>query len=152
MPADAPAYEEDFVAWLDDQARRARRREFDGLDLENIAEELEGMARRDRREIRNRLVILLLHLLKYQFQPRRRSRGWLATMAEPRQRIAGVTEDSPSLASFPVSVLDRCYTDARSRAALETGLPDSVFPQRCPFSPEQVLDPNWLPPRNRADG
>jgi hypothetical protein len=64
-PRDVPTYEEDFVAWLEDQAQHARRGEIDALDLENIAEELEGMARSDRREIRNRLTVLLTHLLKY---------------------------------------------------------------------------------------
>ena len=140
MARNAPAYEQDFVAWLDDQAQRARRGEIDGLDLENIAEELEGMARSDRREIRNRLVVLLIHLLKHQFQPRRRSRGWQATIAEQWQRIVAVIEESPSLATYPESIIDRCYADARLRAALETGLPESLFPERCPFAVEQVLD------------
>ena len=88
-PGNAPSYEGDFVAWLEDQAQRARRGETESLDLENIAEELEGMARSDRREIRNRLTVLLLHLLKHEFQPRRRSRGWRATISEQRQRVAG---------------------------------------------------------------
>jgi len=65
MPRNAPAYEDDFVAWLEDQAQHARRQEIESLDLENIAEELEGMARSDRREIRNRLIVLLVHLLKH---------------------------------------------------------------------------------------
>ena len=82
MSRNAPAYEDDFVAWLEDQAQHARRQEIESLDLENIAEELEGMARSDRREIRNRLIVLLVHLLKHKFQPRRRSRGWRATIAE----------------------------------------------------------------------
>src|SRR5713101_3404833 len=81
-PENTPSYDEDFVAWLEDQARRARRGETGELDLENIAEELEGMARSDRREIRNRLIVLLLHLLKYSVQPKRRSSGWLATIGE----------------------------------------------------------------------
>lgn len=144
MPRNAPAYDQDFVAWLEDQAQHARRRETDALDLDNIAEELEGMARSDRREIRNRLTVLLLHLLKHEFQPRRRSRGWRATIAEQRQRIAAVIEDSPSLQSFPAAILDRCYTDAGSQAALETGLPTTAFPEHCPFSIEHVLDPDWL--------
>lgn len=144
MPRNAPAYEEDFIAWLEDQAQHARRGETESLDLDNIAEELEGMARSDRREIRNRLIVLLLHLLKHAFQPRRRSRGWRATIAEQRQRIAAVIEDSPSLESFPAAILDRCYADARSQAALETGLPVSAFPERCPFPIEHVLDPDWL--------
>jgi hypothetical protein len=145
VPRNAPAYEQDFVAWLEDQAGRARRGETNGLDLDNIAEELEGMARSDRREIRNRLTVLLLHLLKHEFQPRRRSRRWRATIAEQRQRIAAVIEDSPSLQLFPASILDRCYADARSQAALETGLPITAIPGRCPFAIERALDPNWLP-------
>jgi hypothetical protein len=150
--ANAPSYEEDFVAWLEDQARRARRGEAGELDLENIAEELEGVARSDRREIRNRLIVLLIHLLKYSVQPRRRSSNWVATIGEQRSRIATVIDDSPSLKSFPGSILDHCYVDARSRAALETGLPESDFPERCPFGVDQVLDPRWLPPRTRDDG
>ncbi len=145
MPRNVPAYEEDFVAWLEDQAQHARRHETENLDLENIAEELEGMARSDRREIRNRLIVLLVHLLKHKFQPRRRSRGWRATIAEQRQRIAAVIDDSPSLQPFPESIFDRCYTDARLQAALETGLPEAAFPDRCPFSVQDVLDPGWLP-------
>lgn len=145
MPRNAPAYEQDFVAWLEDQAVRARRGETESLDLDNIAEELEGMARSDRREIRNRLTVLLVHLLKHEFQPRRRSRGWRATIAEQRQRIAAVIEDSPSLEPLPAMIMDRCYADARSQAALETGLPSTAFPERCPFAVEQVLAPDWLP-------
>ena len=145
LTRNAPGYEEDFVAWLEDQARRARSGETDGLDLENIAEELEGVARSDRREIRNRLVVLLVHLLKHKFQPRRRSSGWRATIAEQRQRISAVIEDSPSLRSFPGDILDRCYADARSRAILGTGLPETSIPEPCPFSIEHVLDPAWLP-------
>src|SRR5438552_12061293 len=117
MSRNAPAYEDDFVAWLEDQAQHARRQEIESLDLENIAEELEGMARSDRREIRNRLIVLLVRLLKYSGQPRRRSSGWLATMGEQRSRIATVIDDSPSLKSFPGSIMEHCYADARSRAA-----------------------------------
>ena len=144
-PDNAPTYEGDFVAWLEDQARRARRGDTDGLDLDNIAEELEGLARSDRREIRNRLKVLLLHLLKYQFQPRRRTSGWRGTIIEQRRRIAGLIEESPSLQDFPASVLDRCYNEARDDAALETRLPETDFPERCPFPLEQVLDRSWLP-------
>jgi hypothetical protein len=146
----APAYEEDFVAWLEDQAQRARRGETDGLDLENIAEELEGMARSDRREIRNRLTVLLVHLLKYLVQPRRRSSSWLGTIAEQRMQIATVIDDSPSLGTYPLDILDRSYAAARSRAVLETRLPESAFPEGCPFGMEEILDPRWLP--RQAEG
>jgi hypothetical protein len=99
-PGNAVSYEEDFVAWLDDPARRAREGRADGLDLENIAEELEGMARSDRRGLHNRLIVLLIHLLKYSARPKRRSSDWLATIGEQRSRIATVIDDSPSLKSF----------------------------------------------------
>jgi hypothetical protein len=144
-PRNAPAYEDDFVAWLEDQAGRARRGDVDGLDLENIAEELEGVARSDRREIRTRLTVLLVHLLKYLAQPRRRSSSWLATIGEQRTQITTVIDDSPSLRSFPAAVLEQCYADARSRAALETRLPESAFPEHCPFDLALVLRSGWLP-------
>jgi len=153
-PGNAPSYDEDFVAWLEDQARRARHCEAEELDLENIAEELEGMARSDRREIRNRLIVLLIQLLKYSAQPRRRSSGWPATIGEQRSRIATVIDDSPSLKSLPGSILAHCYADARSRAALETGLPESAFPELCPFRVDEVLDRGFPvePPRTRRRG
>jgi hypothetical protein len=149
-PANAPAYEDDFVAWLEDQAQHARRGETDSLDLENIAEELEGMARSDRREIRNRLTVLLVHLLKYNFQPKRRSSSWLSTIGEQRTRIETVIDDSPSLRPFPEAVLSQCYIEARSRAALETRLSPRGFPEACPFAIRDVLDPDWLPPDRPA--
>jgi len=103
------------------------------------------MARSDRREIRNRLTVLLTHLLKYLMQPRRRSSGWLGTIGEQRMRIATVIDDSPSLRPFPASVLDLCYASARAQTAVETNLAERAFPERCPFSIEEMLDLGWLP-------
>ena len=144
-PPNAPAYEDDFVAWLEDQAQHARRGEIDALDLENIAEELEGMARSDRREIRNRLTVLLTHLLKYVAQPRRRSSGCLGTIGEQRMPINSIIEDSPSLRSYPSEVLDQYYAAARAQASTETKLQESTFPETCPFNIDEVLDIGWLP-------
>jgi Domain of unknown function DUF29 len=144
-PLNATAYEQDFVTWLEEQARHLRRGEIDALDPENIAEELEGMARSDRREIRNRLTVLLAHLLKHQLQPRRRSSSWLGTIGEQRSRTRTVIDDSPSLRGYPASVIGQCYAEARSRTALETRLHDHVFPEDCPFGIDEVLDPSWLP-------
>jgi hypothetical protein len=143
-PSNVPAYEDDFVAWLEDQARHARRGEINALDLENIAEELEGMARSDRREIRNRLTVLLIHLLKCLLQSRR-SRSWIGTIGEQRRRIQSITDDSPSLGSFPESVLSECYAAARSGCADETGIPESRIPNEWPFELGLILDPRWLP-------
>jgi hypothetical protein len=142
----ARGYEEDFVAWLEDQARHARRGEIDALDLENIAEELEGMARTDRREIRNRLAVLLAHLLKCLVLSHQRSSSWLGTIAEQRLEIAELIEDSPSLRSYPAAILDRYYPITRSNAARQMRLSESSIPERCAFRIEEVLDPAWLPP------
>jgi Domain of unknown function DUF29 len=145
-PSNGPAYEADFVAWLEDQAQRARRGEIDALDLENIAEELEGMARSDRREIRNRLTVLLIHLLKCWLRPEKRSASWLGTITEQRDQVAVLIEDSPSLRTYPAQILDRCYPAARRKAALQMRLTESAFPASCPFSIGEVLDLGWLPP------
>jgi hypothetical protein len=142
----APHYEEDFVAWLEDQARRARRGEIDALDLENIAEELDGMARSDRREIRNRLIVLLAHLLKCLVQPHKRSSSWLGTIDEQRFQIAELLEDSPSLHNYPAQILDRYYPFARRDAARQMRLSERTLPERCPFGIQEVLDRAWLPP------
>jgi hypothetical protein len=145
--AKRPRLRAGFVAWLEDQARCTRADEIEALDLENIAEELEGLARSDRREIRNRLTVLLIPLLKYVFQPRRRSSSRIGTIGEQRRRIAIVMNDSPSLRSFPASILNQCYAQACSEASDETELPQSTLPERCSFEIEAVLDPRWLPGR-----
>ena len=144
-PSNAPAYEEDFVAWLEDQAQHARRGEIDALDLENIAEELEGMARSDRREIRNRLTILLAHLLKCWVQPHKRSSSWRGTIAEQRDHLVELIEDSPSLRGYPAQILDRYYPSARRKAAQQMRSSESAFPTSCPFTIGEILDLGWLP-------
>jgi hypothetical protein len=143
----APSYEKDFVAWLEDQAGRARRGEVESLDLENIAEELEGLARSDRREMRSRLTVLLTHLLDCLVQPQKRSSSWLETIADQRDGIAELIEDSPSLRSFPAEILDRAYLAARRKAARQMRLPEREFPEHCPFAIESVLDACWIPGR-----
>ena len=143
-PTNAPGYE-DFVAWLEDRAAHAWRGEADALDLENIAEELEGMARSDRREIRNRLTVLLAHLLKCWARLERRSSSWLGTIADQRGGIEQLLEDSRSLRDFPAEILDRCYAPARENAARQMRLAEHAFPESCPFAIEQVLDRRRLP-------
>ena|SRR5271166_4664927 len=144
-PSNAPAYEEDFVAWLEDQARHARRGEIEALDLENIAEELEGMARSDRREIRNRLTVLVIHLLKCWAKSETRPASWLGNIAEQRDQITMLIEDSPSLRSFPQQILDRCYPSARRKAAVQMRLRETFFPNSCPFRVDEILDAGWFP-------
>src|SRR5579863_9887806 len=97
MPRNAAAYDDDFFAWTEEQARLLRAGKFSHLDIENIAEELESMGRSDKREIESRLVVLMAHLLKWQVQIGFRSQSWSATIREQRERIEDLLVESPSL-------------------------------------------------------
>ena len=139
------AYDEDFALWSAEQAALLRDGRLDGLDRENLAEEIESLGRSDRREIERRLKVLLVHLLKWRFQPERQKGGWKATIRGQCVEIAKIIRDSPSLRRYPADALDDEYRTARADAADETGLPEDAFPAACPFTIEQILDPDFLP-------
>ena len=146
----APAsdlYERDFFLWTQEQASLLRSQGASSLalDVVNLAEEVESLGRSQKNEVRSRLLVVLLHLLKWRFQPGGRSSGWRGTLVEQRRRIADALNDSPSLRSFPASVLDAEYGTARIKAADETMLPDRIFPLTCPFTIEQILDADFYP-------
>jgi hypothetical protein len=145
MARNAALYDEDFYGWTMEQARLLRAGEFARLDIENVAEELESIGRRDRREIDGRLVVLLSHILKWQMQVGFRSRSWSATIREQRRRIASLLDESPSLRPAVGQLLPAAYTDARDRAANETGLVETAFPADFPFTAEQILTEDFLP-------
>ena len=132
-------YEGDFVAWLEEQAALLRAGRLQELDVENIAEELEGMARGDRRELFNRFEVLLRHLLKGEFQPEKRTRSWDLTIAEQRARLRRLLRESPSLRHGLDAVVREAYGEAIHLAATETGLPRGTFPQGLPHFIEQVV-------------
>ena|SRR5918996_2565669 len=138
-------YERDFHLWLEQQAALVREGRPDQLDVANLLEEIEAMGRKERRAIRSNLVVLLTHLLKHQFQPDRRSSGWSGSIVEDRQRLRDDFEESSSLRAHAADVFARAYADARERASAETALPLRTFPRASPYTPEQVLDPRFLP-------
>ena len=140
-----PLYDADFFRWTQEQGRLLRAGVARGLDWENLAEEVETLGRSERREIRSRLAVLLLHLLKWQFQPDARSNGWRGTLLEQRRRLQSALKDSPSLKGYPLEVLDEEYAPARLKAAGETGLPVEALPETCPYTVEQILDAAFLP-------
>jgi hypothetical protein len=138
-------YETDFYAWTQQQAQLLRERRWHDLDLENLVDEVESVGRSDKRQIESRLEILLAHLLKWKFQPGGRGNSWMSTIFEQRQRLTGLVKDSPSLREFQRQEVFNSYRAARLLAAKESGIAFGLFPEDCPFTPEQVLDLEFFP-------
>ena len=138
-------YERDFYAWLQDQAEKLRARSHNDIDWDNLAEEVESVGKSQKREIRSRLERLIQHLLKWQFQPGRRSESWRITISEQRTFIPGLIDDSPSLGTYPAEIYSQAYAAGVRKAVDETGLIARVFPEEPPFTVEQALDSRFLP-------
>ena len=138
-------YEADFNLWIEETAKTLKAGDFGALDLENLIEEIESMGSNNKREIKSRLIVLLMHLLKYKYQPEKQTRSWIATINTQRNEIDLVLEDSPSLKGFLQAQIFECYKKARKSAAKETELPIATFPAECPFTEEQILDYDYLP-------
>jgi hypothetical protein len=138
-------YEADFFAWTQEQARLLRARAARGLDWDHLAEEIDSMGRRDRRELESRLRLILHHLLKWQVQPELRSPSWRNTLIEQRLQGEKLLNESPSLRPQLPALRDEAYPDAVRDAVAETGLRARAFPVECRFTVEQILDPAYLP-------
>jgi hypothetical protein len=138
-------YETDFYAWATEQAAHLREGRFASADLINIAEEIESMGRAEKRELVNRLTILLLHLLKWHFQPGFRSPSWSSSIREQRIRLRSHLKDNPSLKSKADEAFAEAYELAVIGAARETGLPESDFPKSAPYRFAQVVDEGFWP-------
>lgn len=134
-------YDQDFLAWTEKQAALLRAGRFDQLDLDNLAEELDTMGRSEWGELENRLEVLLMHMLKWDHQPARRSRSWKATMREQRNAIRRLMRRSPSLKHGLETTVAAVYSDAVGRAIDETGLSAASFPDQLPYSLAEVLEP-----------
>jgi hypothetical protein len=132
-------YDQDLAAWAEQQATLLREGRTEALDTANLIEELEATSGSLRRELKRRLRILLLHLLRWQFQPRRRSRGWVATIAEQRDQIKDLLDESPSLRREIEATAMAAWPQARKRAAIESGLPRETFPADLPYDLSQIL-------------
>jgi Domain of unknown function DUF29 len=143
--AQEASYEGDFHLWSQTQAALIRDRKFSEIDLENVAEEIETLGRRDRMEIRQKLYDLLFHLLKWQFRRRNRRVSWESAICDARSLISDLIKESPSLKDFPAKILAEEYKDAREKAILLTGLSAKRFPAECPYSIAEIMDDDFLP-------
>jgi len=138
-------YDQDFYAWANQQAELLRAGKLSEADLEHIAEEIESMGKSEKRELINRLAILLLHLLKWEFQPVRRGSSWSRTIRVQRRDIMTLMKDNPSLKSIVPEALENAYGNALIAAADETGLPESTFPSLCAWSFDHIMDESFWP-------
>jgi hypothetical protein len=197
-------YTTDFNLWVQQTAQLLRERRWQEIDLEHLIEEVEDLGKSERRGISSQLTRLMLHLLKWQYQPQRRSDSWLDSITDARTQIELAIQDSPSLKSYPegkvrqnwttfsspgfgianfsflagktsyllitklglltikmlvlprlsnfvqfhwtpAKQLEPSYQQARRKASKQTGIPLSVFPTKCPYSLELILDEDWLP-------
>ena len=138
-------YDTDFNLWIAATAKQLKDRDFQAVDLENLIEEIEAMGRSQKRELKSRSVILIMHLLKWKYQPQKRTNSWLSTIAEQRRELMFLLEDSPSLKSLLEQGIEGYYRYAQKEATQETNLPLCTFPSECPFSTEEILDPEYFP-------
>ncbi len=138
-------YNLDFFNWTEQQAEYLKSGKFDLLDLKNLAEEIESMGKSERRELLNRLAVLLMHLLKWQYQPHLQSRSWKVTIRNQRSAILDLIEDSPSLKTIVDDKFAKAYQKARLNAADETGISLNKFPETCIWSVDEILEENFIP-------
>ena len=136
---------EDWAGWLSDQARHARAGDVGSLDLPHLAEELEALGRSDWRALRSSLWLLLVHLLKWQFQAEKRTRSWEVSIEKSRNQAEELIEENPSFSARIAEALDQEYPKARRDAARQMDLTMNQLPERCPFTADQLFDHGFMP-------
>lgn len=138
-------YEKDYCLWLEEMAHLLREGKLKDLDISNLIEEIEDMGRNEKNALESNLIVLLMHLLKWKYQPQKQSGSWRRTIREHRRRILKAFRNSPSLKRYFEEVFDESYEEAKKQAADETELSLNIFPINCPFSTEQILNSDYLP-------
>jgi hypothetical protein len=140
----AALYEKDFYEWTQRNSELLSQGCVHEVDIPHIAEEIKDMGERDKREVRSRLVVLITHLLKWQFQPEIRSSSWLSTINEQRNELDGIFDQSGSLERVGRSDLVGVYRRAKKQASVETSISTDHLPAECPYSFEQIMDIDFL--------
>lgn len=130
----------DVYGWAVEQAALIRTGRYDKIDWVNIADEIESVGNSEFRSLSSNIEIVLIHILKWEYQAGRRSRSWAGSIIEHRQRIGCDLIDSPSLKSRLQQAIDRGYRLARFVAARETNLPVDTFPKACPYDWDAIMD------------
>jgi Domain of unknown function DUF29 len=144
-PNQSLLYNRDFHQWTQVMAEALRSRDWAGVDVENLIDEVESLGRQQRQELRNRLGILLGHLLKWQFQPMLRSKSWRLTLREQRAQIRFLLKDNPSLKPYLEEAMEDGYTLGQLLVAKETPLELEDLPEVCPYGLDDAIDDAFFP-------
>ncbi|MBD1804997.1 DUF29 domain-containing protein [Microcoleus sp. FACHB-SPT15] len=144
-------YETDFYAWIQEQAKLLRHQQWSKLDLPNLIEEIESLGKQQRAELRNRLKVLIGHLLKWEYQPERRSRSWLMTIRVQRRDTQELLEENPSLKPYLEEALQKIYESGRDLAVGETNLPLKSFPENCSYTLTEIFRDGFYPGEPATD-
>lgn len=136
-------YETDFYQWTQKQAQLLRQGSWTSLDIENLAEEIESLGKQQKQELRNRLGILIGHLLKWEYQPELRGKSWKATIWEQREQVLDILQDNPSLKPYLEEAVHKGFRQGISLVLRETPLDLPDLPKECPYAIAQILDPQF---------
>lgn len=138
-------YELDFNLWLEQTANLLKQRQLEQLDYDSLIEEIESMERSEKNALESNLEQLLMHLLKWKYQPSKRSNSWQYSITEHSLRLNKAFKKSPSLRIYFEEVFEECYQNARLLASKDTGLNKDIFPVICRFDKQAILNPEYLP-------
>jgi len=136
-------YETDFYGWTIEQSRLLQLGKFDSLDLENLAEEIASLGKQQRQELRNRLGVLIGHLLKWQYQPTKKTRSWQVTIGLQRREIKELLADNPSLQPYLNTAIQVGFSFGIDLVLIETPIKKKYLPTECVYTVEQILDNNF---------
>lgn len=136
-------YETDFYAWTVEQSKLLKEGHFKQLDISNLAEEIESLGKQERRELESRLGVLIGHLLKWDYQPEKRSKSWRATIREQRRAAQKLISQNSSLKPYLAEAIADAYESGKDLVVGETPLDYGDLPENCPYAPEQLFDPNF---------
>lgn len=139
------SYDRDFYAWAMENADLLRQKKFEEIDVDNIAEEIESMGKSNKRALFSHVAVLMAHLLKWKYQPVRRSTSWTLTIENQRFEITDLINESPSLKREVELQFQHAYEKALIITAQETGINKKDLPNNCPFTLEQCLKEDFFP-------
>jgi cell division protein ZapA (FtsZ GTPase activity inhibitor) len=138
-------YETDFNSWIQENIALLKQSRFNEIDARHIIEELEDMGKSNKHALKSRLIVLIAHLLKWQYQKEKQSSSWESSIKEQRRKLTLLLKDFPSLKNYFNQAIQEGYEDAVEWAADETGFKKDVFPSQCPYTSNQLLDKDFYP-------